>query len=240
MSKAKFFLFSVFNVLYKRAYFLYKPLYFTYKRISDKEKIAFIKKHVKEGMTVVDIGANIGFYTILLSQLVGKKGRVYTFEPDPNNYKHLQSNVKTLSNVIIEQAACGLRTEKIRLFESATLNVDHTTYDTGDRKHHTEVACIALDDYFKNKTVDFVKIDIQGYDYYAIKGMERVLKRMRHIVILGEFWPYGLYKAKTTPKEYTSFLRKMGFKVTLFDLDALKRKNMENRYYYSDFVGIKE
>ena len=60
------------NSVYKRAFPVYKVLYFFYKRISDRGKIRLIRKWVRPGMTAIDVGANIGFYTMRLSRLVGE------------------------------------------------------------------------------------------------------------------------------------------------------------------------
>ena len=54
-------------------------------------------------MRVLDLGANIGFYTVLFSKLAGKNGKVFAFEPDAKNYKYLEGNTKTLHNVIVEK-----------------------------------------------------------------------------------------------------------------------------------------
>ena len=61
------------------------------------------KNIIKPGMRVLDLGANIGFYTVLFSKLVGENGKVFAFEPDPKNFKYLEGNIKTLHNVIVEK-----------------------------------------------------------------------------------------------------------------------------------------
>jgi ubiquinone/menaquinone biosynthesis C-methylase UbiE len=99
MNKLK--LFYLANYIYIFFFSLYKPLYFFYKNISDKEKIEYIKKNVKPGMFALDIGANIGFYTVLLSKMVGREGRVIAFEPDVKNFNFLKRITKKFKNVII-------------------------------------------------------------------------------------------------------------------------------------------
>ena len=67
------------NMLYKKAYKFYKPLYTTYKYYGDKQELALLYRIVKPGNTVLDIGANIGFYTTVLSKAVGPQGQGLQF-----------------------------------------------------------------------------------------------------------------------------------------------------------------
>jgi len=230
------------NIIYRKFYTVYKPLYFLYKRSREKQEIAFFKKVVRKNMTVVDIGGNIGFYAALFSNLVGDSGSVHVFEPDPLNFQHLASNVSGMKNVIINNCAVGAESKTIRLYHSDELNVDHQTYDNGENRVYTEVQCIALDDYFaKREMVDFIKIDIQGYDYFALKGMTETIKRSPGIKIFGEFWPYGLSKAGTDPAEYLRLLTEAGFEIELQageqGLDFPGK--VHDKFFYTNFYGEK-
>jgi FkbM family methyltransferase len=194
-------------------------------------------------MTVLDIGANIGFYSILFSQLVGKNGRVIAFEPDENNFKHLKQLTDRLKNVTAIRAAVGERNEKIKLYYSNDLNIDHQTYDNGQNRSYKEIDGIFIDGYFKNnETVDFVKIDIQGYDYYAIKGMRQTIERSKGVVILGEFWPYGLKSAGIRASEYIELLESLDLTVN-FSQKSITKENVDsfasNWFYYTDFIATK-
>ncbi len=75
------------------------------------------KKNIKPGVTVVDIGAHIGYYTVIAAQLVGDKGKVYAFEPDPRNFKLLQRNVEAngYSNVVLVNKAVSDKIEEKRV-----------------------------------------------------------------------------------------------------------------------------
>ncbi|MCK5416140.1 FkbM family methyltransferase [Candidatus Parcubacteria bacterium] len=239
----KLFFLRLGNLLFKYFYIAYRPLYFFYKEISDRDKIKLLKRDVKSDMVVLDIGANIGFYTILFSKLVGKNGRVYAFEPDIENFNRLKNNTKKLSNVILLNKAVGSETKNVKLYKSNSLNVDHQTYDSGENRFYTEVQCISIDDYLKIKRVDFVKIDIQGYDYYAVKGMSNILNKLKKVSMMGEFWPYGLNKAGVNPEKYFKLLKDLGFSITVFGESCLIDKincNIDNKLFYFDFYGIKQ
>ena len=153
-------------------------------------------------MKIVDTGGNIGFYSILFSRLVGERGVIYVFEPDTVNFKYLRANTKELKNVAINHDAVAERTGMISLYRSNELNVDHQTYDIGANRDSIEVPCITLDDHFHhNESVDLIKMDIQGYEYHTLLGMKETIKRSHPIMILSEFWPYGLRKAEGDANE---------------------------------------
>ena len=70
---------------------------------------------------------------------------------------------------------------------------------------------VSLDDYFcPGSPVDFIKIDVQGYEHSVLRGAQRVLKENRGIRVLMEFWPYGLFKAGVTPSDVLNFIAACG------------------------------
>jgi FkbM family methyltransferase len=228
---------NVINFFYRYHFWIYKRIYFTYKSFSEREKISFFKKNVKKGTVAVDIGANIGFYTVLLSKIVGEKGKVYSFEPDKTNFKYLKSITKGRKNVVINNLAVGPKTKNITLYSSNEINVDHQTYDNGENRKKVSVKCVSLDDFLKNERIGVVKIDIQGYDYYAIKGMQKKIEKSKHMAIVGEFWPYGLKKAGSSSNQYNEFLVKHRFKV-YFEKKVLKGSE-KDKWFYTDFYAVK-
>ncbi len=237
----KLLLYKIANCIYQKNYFLYKPLYFYYKKISDKEKIDFLKKEIKTGMRVLDIGANIGFYTVLFSMWLGKEGSVHAFEPDMLNFKYLKKNTEGAKNIYINNKAIGAKSEKIHLYQSKNLNVDHQTYDSGENRPFIEIDSLSIDDYFKNnEKIDLIKLDIQGYDYFALCGMKDTIKRSGKVIILGEFWPYGLYKSGVRPEDYIKLLEESGFKIEFFNKKRNYEKEINNKYFYTDFYGQKD
>ena len=227
--------------LYKKAYNLYKPTYFSWKRYKDRDKIKFLEEYIKPGMTLVDIGANIGFYSTLFLKMVGEKGKVYSFEPDKLNFKHLLSNTKKFKNSIPNNLAVSDKTGKIKLYHFP-LNVEFKTYDNGESTIFTEIDCVSLDDYFKNgESIDVLKMDTEGYDYFVISGMKELAKRSKRLVLIAEFWPFMLNKAGVTPEKFISQLKDMGFTITFMDpVENYSYEEMvKNRYFYTDILAIK-
>lgn len=214
------------NFLYKNAFGLYKPMYALFKKRQDAFEIALLRQHVQPGAVVLDIGANIGFYATLLSDITGSKGQVHCFEPDATNFKHLQTEVKTRSNIIINNKAVGPRTETLKIYTSKNLNVDHRTYKPESYDQEIEIEAVSIDDYWKAKgnakPVDFIKMDIQGFEMQAIQGMQRTLSSNPKVKIISEFWPYGLRKAGSSVNEYFAFLTAQGFNCYLLDKQSLQ------------------
>lgn len=184
------------------------------KEWEEYETKMFIKS-LKKGQVLLDIGAHIGYYTLLGSKFIGKKGKVYAFEPDPKNFQILQKNVKenNCSNVILINKAVCDRSGKIKLYLNKENTGDHRTYNSKDGRKSIDIDSISLDEYFSaNQKVDVIKIDIQGGEFKALKGASQLLKRNNHIKIFTEFWPYGLSLGKSNPKDYLKLLTKNQFK----------------------------
>lgn len=234
----------LFNRLYKSCFPIYKPIYFTYKYFSDRDKIRLIKTHVKPGMKVLDIGANIGFYTILLSKLVGKGGTVYAFEPDGDNFRFLQRLTKNLTNVKLANVACGEKSSVTYLYKSQKMNTDHQVYDDGEHEEKVAVKMVSLDDYLQGEKdgIGFVKIDVQGYDYYVFRGMKKVIFRSKEMCIISEFWPYGLKKAGASADAYLSEVKLAGFDVKVLSKDKVRDYSLcaEDKWFYVDFFAQKK
>lgn len=202
------------NFLFRHAFPVYNAVYPVFKRRQDKREISIITRYLKAGDYVLDIGANIGFYTRILSRLVGPHGRVYSFEPDTVNFRHLQNNCGKLSNVVLHNKAVGAETGTIRIYTSPMLNVDHRTYPVDDYRSIEEIPCVSPDELFpENQRVDFIKIDIQGFEVSAFRGMVRLLARNPGIRILSEFWPHGLAKAGETAADYLQVFWDAGLQV---------------------------
>ncbi|MEM4282315.1 MAG: FkbM family methyltransferase [Candidatus Woesearchaeota archaeon] len=176
-----------------------------------------VKKVIKKGNVVLDIGANIGYYTLIFAKLVGKEGKVFAFEPDPTNFSLLKKNVEIncYKNVVLVQKAVSNKTGKVKLYLSETNKGDHRIYDSHDGRKSIEVEVIQLDDYFKNYNgkVDFIKIDIQGAEWGAVQGMLNLLKKNKTVKIVTEFWPIGLKRFGIGPDAYLKLLIELGFKL---------------------------
>ena len=181
----------------------------------EPEETALVQSVVQPGDVVIDLGACIGYYTLLFSKLVGPSGRVVAFEPAPDSSAILQRNVSKngLTNVTIVNAAAGATSGAGALQLSAN-RMDHHT-QSQSAADAVPIDIVALDSYFpESMTIDFVKMDIQGAEPAALRGMERILARSPNARILLEFWPDGIRRAGEDPDAFLSHLRSLGFSFT--------------------------
>jgi len=208
------------NFLYKNCFPLYKITYTSFKKKQDAFEISLMKTYIHKGDTVLDIGANIGFYAEILSDCTGATGKVHCFEPDITNFKHLKARCAGLKNVTITNKAVADKTGSLKIYTSKQLNVDHRTYKPDEYDAEIDIEAIAMDDYLNGASVNFIKMDIQGFEMSAVKGMTHTLQN-RNLKILSEFWPYGMRKAGTNVSEYFNVLKQAGFYIYLIENNRL-------------------
>jgi FkbM family methyltransferase len=185
------------NKAYKYTFPAYRFAYHTYKAYADRAERQLLQKMLPDAAVVVDAGANIGIYSDFLSRCVGPNGVVHSFEPSPDNFIRLRCAARKLPNVRPIAAAVGEHTGETMLYVSDKLNVDHRAYPSdGNPRRGIQVPMVALDDYFKaGERVDFLKLDIQGYELHALRGAKRIINENHNMKLLLEFWPYGLKQA---------------------------------------------
>jgi len=220
------------NALYKMAFPVYRPLYSVFKAYADRAERQLLAERIAEGAIVVDAGANIGTLSRFLAKVVGPKGVVHSFEPAPDNFRRLAAEVAGLTNVRVNEMAVSDKTESKLLYISEDLNVDHRAYPTeGEVRQTISIEATTLDDYFPpGSRVDLLKADIQGYELHALRGATRVLSDNQQIILLLEFWPFGLRKAGSSAGEMLSFLRERNFEI--FSLD----KNGVTKFEYNEKI----
>lgn len=179
-----------------------------------------IRERVRPGMRVLDIGANVGYYTALLADRVGPTGHVTAFEPEPGNHAVLCRTIEAngFGNVEVIQGAVSQSAGEGLLFLSELNQGDHRLYATANRRRIT-VPILALDSFLPaGAVIDFVKMDIQGSEGLALRGMCQTLRRSPDVQVITEFWPEGLARAGVAPLEFLQTLQdELGF--TLWEVN---------------------
>jgi len=185
-----------------------------------------VKNTIKEGDVVLNIGANIGYYTLLAARLVGPKGKVYAFEPDKTNFEIIKKNIRinNYENIIPVNKAVLNKTGKAKLYLSTENKGSHRIYQAGDSRKYVEIDVVSIDDFFKNKEdkVDFILMDIEGSEAKAFEGMKKVLRKNKKVKILTEFWDWAIEKAGDDSQKFIEEIVKTGFKISYMDEDLKK------------------
>jgi len=174
------------------------------------------------GDTVLDLGANIGWYSVLAAKILGGTGRVLAFEPDATNARLLEINAAVSDQhgiIQIFRTAVGDR-ETEALFYKSDFNLgDHRLFSDGSSREAHLVPVTRLDTFFsgrQHKLPDVVKSDTQGSEAKILKGAEGLFaKGWRPIMIL-EFWPFGLTQSADDPVALWRTAIELGY--TVFEI----------------------
>ena len=179
----------------------------------EPEETKIFKENIEEGMIVIDIGANIGYYTLIASKLVGDKGKVYAFEPDIRSYNLLVKNIKInkCNNVIPILKAVSNKSGNSTLFIN---NLEATSSSLSkencrNRTNSIKVKTVTLDESFGK--IDIIKMDVEGAERIIIEGGKRVLKN-NNLKILMEFNIKMLKSLGTDKSILLNQLKLLGYK----------------------------
>lgn len=181
--------------------------------VYEKDERKLFTALIEPGMTVVDIGANVGIFTGIAARAAGPGGRVLAFEPEPENAACLAEMVKTngFANVTIEQKAVSDRAGALRLYLSEKNKGDHRIAAAEEERESIEIETVRLDDVLAGSVPQVIKMDIQGAEGLACRGMTATLAAMGDGAVLLEFWPDGLRRAGTEPEEVLGTFKRLGF-----------------------------
>ncbi len=158
----------------------------------EPELRVLMRRYLQPGGVAVDVGANVGWHTLLMAGLVGSSGRVLAVEANPSVRErlnqHLQAN--RLSNVTIMPSALGSHPGKLKFLAPPVDSIDAgdghvATGDDGDRGHIIEAEVTTLDLLAEHEglpRLDFVKIDVEGFECPVLQGAAEALARFRPVV----------------------------------------------------------
>jgi FkbM family methyltransferase len=174
----------------------------------------------KRGDIVVDAGARIGAFSAKISAALGEEGRIIAIEPEPRNFARLRKNIEAnrLNNVVAIQKALWSQKQPLDMYLSGNAAA-HSMYcdafysSTGDS---ISVEADTLDGILKEwdiASVDFIKMDIEGSEIEALKGMQKVLESQVHLAIAA----YHPVEGRLAHTVIAPQLTQLGFKTTFAD-----------------------
>jgi len=172
------------------------------------------------GHSVIDVGAHIGYYSLMAAHRLRQigAGLVFAFEPHPINFADLQRNqqLNNMSNLILIQKAAADQTTQMRLF-SSPLSGAHSLRQFPFHNDSYEIECTTLDDFMdthKEAKIGLIKLDVEGAELPALRGAQRLIERDK---------PYIMYEEDEDRdrafgyeiKDLRSFLESLGYKIYL-------------------------
>jgi len=183
----------------------------------------FIKSCLRVGSVFVDVGANIGYYTLIASKLVGSQGRIYSIEPVPSTATILKANVKLNNCLNVSVYEVAIWSSKGTL----TLKIPGPWYGLVSVSRYgvnMVVNSTTLDELLKSEvSIDCIKIDVEGAELEVLRGAKDVLKRTKYLVI----------EVSRNIDEILKYLEKTGFKCKKahFTTYVLCKRSEVNNYH---------
>ncbi|GBQ19221.1 hypothetical protein AA12717_0177 [Gluconacetobacter sacchari DSM 12717] len=214
---------------------------------------AFILSILRKGGTFIDIGAHIGWFTILGAHKVGPEGRVYAFEPRPAIFERLRASVEAngfQDRCILHCAALSDTAGTVSMATfSREFNSGHAVMVSGtipeDASLVEDIPTIVLDGLAWDRRIDLIKIDVEGAEALVLRGGRALLLRDRPIIV-SEFFPMWLRKVSlVSPDEFMTFLKGLGYRVFELashgigrEIHALERNRSFDEDYYTNIVAL--
>lgn len=197
-------------------------------------ELFYLKELVKPGFTCVDIGANVGYYSVFLSRYAGKNGRVFSIEPVPMFSRVFLKNTRkfALPNITLYQCALGAEKKKVTLgtpmidgvFRHGLTRVVETTEQGGMQTYEADME-VADELFAPLEKIDFLKCDVEGYETILFPQMIETLKRCKPLIQI------EITGAENRNSIYT-LLSKLGYAVYALQNNTLKAMDLNTMLQY--------
>lgn len=220
----------------------------------ERKFLRFALNYVKPGMIAVDVGANIGLWSICLAKQVGNGGKVHSFEPYKKTVGILKRNIdlnQLKSKVVVHQEALGRQSSDGILIMPEfggdadcfvkSSNADDSSLNCSDQK----ILISTLDEWAKRYNIidgiHFAKIDCEGSELFVLQGAQELLARSKQLLIVCECNPEATIRQGYQPSELFSFLEQFGFNVGLIDpRTKLINYHIPPSGFCGNFIAMKE
>lgn len=209
----------------------------------EPQETSIVQSILRPGMTFVDVGANWGYFTLLAAHLVGNDGRVVSLEPDPRLFPILQESIirNHLEQVVALQIAAASEDGTLKLagYDEGGNNFGISRIvSEGEQESTFDVSARPLDELFDElelSTIDLLKMDIEGFEGYALSGLENSLSHLRIKRLLIELHPAEIAAHGQSVKEIIRQLREFGYHPWQLD----HSKDASRRAAYSKLQDLK-
>ena len=194
-------------------------------KLYESETSQFVERVLKEGDCFVDIGAHIGYFSLLAAKIVGDHGTVFSFEPEKKNYDHLKQNIAMngLTNIKTFNIALSSEKKEGKLFVNSDNDGGHALWDVSkhpfnknSRHAHVKqaVTVATLDSIIQSESIDrihLIKIDTEGTEHNILQGSLNTIKRCKVPYIICEINRFGLEQMGTDENRFREFMKDLGY-----------------------------
>lgn len=182
---------------------------------------SFITKTLRPDMVFIDVGANLGYFSLLAASIIKAKGQVFAFEPSQNNYNYLLLNAELngFSNVDVYPFAVAERKSCFEyLMDGSNGAIEEVEYTIEVLKNKVLVRSVTLDETLKNiDRLDVMKVDTEGSEFRVLSGGLELIRK-HHPIIFSEFSPPMLkLRSKVPGKEYLEKLIGEKYKISIIE-----------------------
>ena len=208
-------------------------IYFDLKEDSSEPFLEYAP--LKEGV-FIDIGANIGQTSMNLSKKLGKIAhKIYAFEPIPSTYEKLKYNIllNNFSSIEIFNIALGNEEDIMKMEMSCPTNsggFKMTPKNSIIKNEWVQVLQKKLDDFYKlDNPIQFIKIDVEGYEIEVLKGAEQIIKKYTPVMVI-ELNDLNLKRQNSSAKELVSYVKELGYKniINLKTMEVIDFPKLDN------------
>lgn len=220
---------------------------FIHKGNFEEQELAFMLSNINEGDTFIDIGANIGLFSLLAAEKVGTTGNVISFEPFPNTFKRLTDNIElnALKNIDAKNIGLSDKDDVLKFYYSDTgFDAWNSFAPTNDKRLRKEISIgvSTLDKELENtdkSKVKFVKIDVEGWEKYVIMGGTQFFAEYSPIVMV-EFTEENTLNAGYFVNEIFGLLENLGYEWYRIDGQNLVKEIKRTHYPYDNLIAKKK
>ena len=198
----------------------------------EPETVASFERLLKPGMHWADIGANIGYFTIVGHRLaMGSGGHTYAFEANPRTFEFLRDNINLnwfFDGCTAEHKAVYSRSQMLDFSapEKFNVNASIATFEPGawdrvlDKVTTFQVQGVSLDEYFAERRLDFCKVDVEGAEYHVLAGGRQVIARNPELRMLIEWSPQQMLMCGSSAPALADLIEELGLECRRNDTDV--------------------
>jgi FkbM family methyltransferase len=210
----------------------------------------FLRYYLRKGGIFFDIGSNIGIFSLIGANIVGRKGSVYSFEPTPETYFRLKQNIKLNKAKRIFPFNMAL-SDKSGLQDFLVSNDGYDAWNSfgkpsaGSVFENIKVRTITFDEFLSQQNIekiDLIKIDVEGWEINVLNGGKNYFNRLTSAAILIEFGDINLSNAGFTSEELYNRLVSFGYELYTFNCSQqlLTKEFLRPSYPYCNLIALKQ